>query len=45
MEKVKRVETDQRPLINTLSIFVPFGWDETRDLCMPLTATERTGGR
>ena len=43
MDTIKRVATDQRPLISILSIFVSFGWDQTRSLCKPLIATERIG--
>jgi hypothetical protein len=46
VDKIKRVAADQLPLINIQSVlFVPFGWDETRGLRMPLTVTERRGGR
>ena len=46
MDKIKRVAADHLPLISIQSVlFVTFGWDETRVLCMSFTATERIGGR
>jgi hypothetical protein len=46
VDKITRVAADQLMLMSILSVlFVPFGWDEGRGLCMPLTDTERRGGR